>query len=55
MDQNHEFPFISDGGQVISGKKNIENWLTGLKKELKWQRSVSGDGCYIDPDSGETC
>ena len=47
--------YISDSGNIVSGKKDIEQWLLKLSSELKWQRSLSGDGCYIDPDSGEVC
>lgn len=48
-------PYIKENGKIISGKENIETWLQELEKELSWQRSLSGDGCYIDPDTGETC
>lgn len=54
-DGDHQFPYITDGDKLISGKKSLNDWLYELKKELKWQRSVSGDGCYLDPDTGETC
>jgi hypothetical protein len=48
-------PHILESGKVISGNKQIESYLIELEKELQWQRSLSGDGCYIDPDSGEVC
>lgn len=48
-------PFIKESGKVVSGKKNIDRYFTDLEKELQWQRSLSGDGCYIDPDTGEVC
>jgi len=48
-------PVIEDGDTLISGEKEIGEWLTELEAELKWQRSISGDGCYIDPDSGNVC
>jgi hypothetical protein len=50
-----DLPFIKESGKVVSGRKNIERYLIDLEKELQWQRSLSGDGCYIDPDSGEVC
>ncbi|WP_147303652.1 hypothetical protein [Rhodohalobacter sp. SW132] len=48
-------PQIEDGDRRISGEKEIEQWLIKLEDELKWQRSLSGDGCYIDPESGNVC
>lgn len=47
--------YIDDGGNKIIGDENIEKWFIQLQSELKWQRSLSGDGCYIDPETGETC
>ncbi len=46
--------YIRDGQHKIK-ESEIENWLLKLEKELSWQRSLSGDGCYIDPESGEIC
>lgn len=48
-------PFIEEGDNIYQTKEEIEEWLTKLKRELKWQRSLSGDGCYIDPDTGQIC
>lgn len=48
-------PKIIDGDSVITGDEEIEAWLRELEDELSWQRSLSGDGCYIDPDSGDVC
>lgn len=48
-------PFLIESGKVIHGEEEIEEYLIELEKELEWQRSLSGDGCYIDPDSGEIC
>ena len=48
-------PRIKDSDTTISGDKAIEKWLRELEKEIRWQRSLTGDGCYIDPDSGTTC
>ncbi len=47
--------FIMDSGKKIEERRAIDDWLTQLEKELSWQRSLSGDGCYIDPETGETC
>jgi len=46
---------IEEGDTIISGDQEIESWLLELEAELKWQRSLSGDGCYIDPRSGNVC
>lgn len=46
---------IIESGKKIEGKRQIDEWLSQLEKELSWQRSLSGDGCYIDPETGETC
>ncbi len=48
-------PYIEDGESIISGEKEIEEWILELEAELKWQRSLSGDGCFIDPESGKVC
>lgn len=50
-----KLPRIEDGDDIISGDEQIEQWLRDLEDELKWQRSLSGDGCYIDPKSGKVC
>ncbi|MCG2588523.1 hypothetical protein [Rhodohalobacter sulfatireducens] len=47
--------FIEDGGEKIQGKEEIETWFRKLEGELKWQRSISGDGCYINPETGNVC
>lgn len=47
--------FIKESGKEVKGKQAIDKWLNQLEKELSWQRSLSGDGCYIDPETGETC
>ncbi len=53
-EESEQACFIRDGQNKIT-PDNIENWLLKLEKELAWQRSLSGDGCFIDPDSGEIC
>jgi hypothetical protein len=47
--------YIRDGEKIVKGEKEIIDWLRQLEAELKWQRSLSGDGCYIDPETGNTC
>lgn len=48
-------PAIEEGDTIIRDKTKLEKWIQNLEKELKWQRSLSGDGCYIDPETGEIC
>lgn len=50
-----QLPTIRDGESVISGEEEIDEWLRELEEDLTWQRSLSGDGCYIDPKSGDVC
>jgi hypothetical protein len=52
---SESLPCIHESGKIISGKDEISQYLVDLEKELAWQRSLSGDGCYIDPESGEVC
>lgn len=47
--------FIVDSGRKIQGEEELETWFRELESELNWQRSLSGDGCYIHPDTGEIC
>lgn len=50
-----KLPSIQDGDRIVSGDQEIEQWLRELEADLKWERSLSGDGCYIDPNSGKVC
>jgi len=50
-----KLPRIEDGEHILRGDEQIGQWLRELADELKWQRSISGDGCYIDPETGEVC
>jgi hypothetical protein len=53
--EDNDLPKIVDGDTTVSGAEEIEEWLSELESELNWQRSLSGDGCYIDPKSGNVC
>lgn len=55
MPEDNSGPFIVDGGKKIEGEEEIMSWLQELEGDLKWERSLTGDGCYIDPRSGEVC
>lgn len=48
-------PFIRENEKVVEGKENIERYIRDLEGELRQQRMVTGDSCYIDPETGEVC
>lgn len=52
---SESLPYINESGKIISGKNEISQYFVDLENELTWQRSLSGDGCYIDPESGKVC
>jgi len=54
-DAEFNLPFIKEGKTVVTGEDKIAKYLRELEGELKFQRSISGDYCYIDPGSGEVC
>ncbi len=47
--------YIVDGTNIIEDETSYEDWFRNLEDELNWQRSITGDACYIDPKSGEIC
>lgn len=51
----YELPFIQENRTLITGKERIKKYLEELSAELRQQRMVTGDGCYIDPETGEAC
>jgi len=55
LDNEQEDLFIKESGKRIKEKQELEEWFRELEGELKWQRSISGDGCYIHPESGKVC
>ncbi|WP_421773129.1 hypothetical protein [Gracilimonas sp.] len=50
-----KLPYIEIDGEVFHTEDEITGWLRELESELNWQRSLSGDGCYIDPKNGKIC
>lgn len=48
-------PYLNENGSIISGREELKFYLRELSTELKEQRSISGDACYIDPQTGEVC
>jgi hypothetical protein len=55
ISEDNDLPKIVDGNTTLSDTDEIDKWLRELESELNWQRSLSGDGCYIDPKSGKVC
>lgn len=54
-DNELDSPFIRESDVKISPGEEMENWFLQLESELSWQRSLSGDGCFIDPNNGNIC
>ena len=54
-DESADPCFIKEGDRKILPGDEMEDWFRKLSDELEWSRSLSGDGCYIDPESGDTC
>jgi len=48
-------PHIREGKNIISGEEELREYLHNLDRELHQQRSITGDGCYLDPETGEVC
>lgn len=48
-------PFLNENGTKYSKEKDIKFFLRELSRELEEQRSISGDACYIDPQTGKIC
>lgn len=48
-------PYITEGDTKAESKEAIEYYITNLEREVNASRSVSGDSCYIDPITGQTC
>lgn len=51
----YELPFIQENGTLVTGRERIKKYLDELSAELRQQRMVTGDGCYIDPETGKVC
>ncbi len=54
-EHEHRLPFIEENERVFSTPEEIDNWLQELTSQLEWHRSLSGDGCFIDPETGKVC
>lgn len=53
--QDPGLPYIEESGRTYKGSEEISQWLLTLEEELSWQRSLSGDACYINPETGRIC
>lgn len=53
--KSEKLPYIEEDGRQFTSDEEIKGWLRELESQLNWQRSLSGDGCYVDPESGEVC
>ena len=47
--------YIRDDDETLRTDQEIHDWLVELRKQLKQERSVTADACYIDPETGEFC
>lgn len=47
-----DLPYIVEDGKTYRTEEEINGWYKELRSELNVQRSITGDGCYIDPKSG---
>lgn len=54
-DPHKGLPFVEEDGKRYRSEEEIKEWVSMLEKDLNWQRSISGDGCYIDPEDGKIC
>ncbi|MGN8225280.1 hypothetical protein [Gracilimonas sp. BCB1] len=54
-EEQKNLPFIEEDGREFHTDEEISGWLRELESELSWQRSLSGDGCYVDPGTGKVC
>jgi len=55
LSKDTELPAIKENGSIITGENNQKQYIEELERELKRNRSFTGDACYIDPDSGKLC
>jgi len=52
---DHALPQLEEGGQMVSGEENLNEYLDDLEQELTLQRSLTSDACYLDPETGKPC
>lgn len=54
LPENINLPAIKDDKKIISGRKNIKQYLEDLNDFLAEWNKFQSDSCYIDKD-GSTC
>jgi len=54
-DESADPCFIREGERKILPGDEMDAWFRQLSDELEWSRSLSGDGCFIDPYNGDVC
>jgi hypothetical protein len=47
-------PIIKDSDEIITGEKNIKEYIERLKDFVSEWRRFQGDSCYLD-ENGEVC
>ncbi|RMH54625.1 MAG: hypothetical protein D6685_14605 [Bacteroidetes bacterium] len=47
-------PVLVEGRQAYTDRASIEAFLDEVEHEVMMGRQISGDACYLDPDTG-TC
>ncbi len=47
-------PVLVEGRQAYTDRASIEAFLDEIEHQVMMDRQVSGDACYLDPDTG-TC
>lgn len=50
-----KLPFLQENETKITSESQINEFLRELEQELREQRMVTSDSCYIDPRTGEIC
>jgi hypothetical protein len=53
--EQKKLPYIEEDGEEFYTEEDITGWMRELESQLSWQRSQSGDGCYMDPKNGKIC
>lgn len=51
----NEESFLAENENEIKGREAIFFFLENYNKQLVINRMVSGDSCYMDPETGLTC
>lgn len=55
QEEDRRLPYIKEGDRIVEGKDNLDEYLDRLTNEIRRQRLITSDACYIDPETGEVC